>query len=116
MSNKHHRVGVNELNLVIRHLRLTGVTSDNIDLIIKDIDSTMGVDAVSSVMMLHIVNSMVLRMSFECTEPTFLTIGGRISRKVIINLLTKIFVKMLNINHGAVIQLIRASALNKKYF
>jgi hypothetical protein len=47
MSNKHHRVGVNELNLVIRHLRLTGVTSDNIDLIIRDIDSTMGVDAVS---------------------------------------------------------------------
>lgn len=39
MSNKHHRVGVNELNLVIRHLRLTGVTADNLDLIVRDIDS-----------------------------------------------------------------------------
>ena len=47
MSKLEHRVGVVEENLVIRHLKLSGITEDNIQLITSQIDATFGIDAVS---------------------------------------------------------------------
>ncbi len=47
MSDLDHRVGVSEANLVVRHLKLVGITDDNIDAIIAGIDGTFGIDAVS---------------------------------------------------------------------
>lgn len=47
MSDFEHRVGVSEANLVLRHLKLTNVDDDKISAIIRDIDTTFGVDAVS---------------------------------------------------------------------
>ncbi|HAB79602.1 MAG TPA: hypothetical protein DCE62_04895 [Glaciecola sp.] len=47
MSDLDHRVGVSEANLVLRHLKLTNVDDAKINAIIRDIDATFGVDAVS---------------------------------------------------------------------
>lgn len=47
MSNFDHRVGVNEVNLVVRHLKLVGITTHNLKPIIDEIDNTYGIDAVS---------------------------------------------------------------------
>ena len=47
MSDLDHRVGVSEANLVVRHLKLVGITEDNIEAIIAGIDGTFGIDAVS---------------------------------------------------------------------
>ena len=46
MSKLEHRVGVVEENLVIRHLKLSGITEDNIQLITSQIDATFGIDPV----------------------------------------------------------------------
>ena len=46
MSDLDHRVGVSEANLVW-HLKLVGITEDNIEAIIAGIDGTFGIDAVS---------------------------------------------------------------------
>ena len=47
MSDFDHRVGVSEMNLVLRHLKLTNIDDDKINAIIFDIDASFGVDAVS---------------------------------------------------------------------
>jgi hypothetical protein len=57
MSNFDHKVGVNENNLVIRTLKLTGMNKSNTTTIITEINDTFGVDAVSydeSEVMLHL--------------------------------------------------------------
>ena len=43
MSDLDHRVGVSEANLVVRHLKLVGITEDNIEAIIAGIDGTFDV-------------------------------------------------------------------------
>lgn len=47
MSDLDHRVGVTEANLVIRHLKLSGVNEDNVASMVQEIDVTFGIDAVS---------------------------------------------------------------------
>lgn len=47
MSDLEHRVGVKEANLVVRHLKLQGVTKDNLPLMLTEIDRLFGIDAVS---------------------------------------------------------------------
>ena len=41
MSDLDHRVGVSEANLVVRHLKLVGITEDNIEAIIAGIDGDL---------------------------------------------------------------------------
>ena len=38
MSDLDHRVGVSEANLVVRHLKLVGITEDNIEAIMIEIN------------------------------------------------------------------------------
>jgi hypothetical protein len=47
MSDLDHRVGVTEANLVVRHLKLFGVNEDNVGPIVREIDASFGIDAVS---------------------------------------------------------------------
>ena len=47
MTDLDHRVGVRENNLVVRNLKLSNVTSENIDALIKEIDQMFGLDEVS---------------------------------------------------------------------
>ena len=47
MSDLDHRVGVRESNLVVRNLRLSNVTDENIDALIAAIDQMFGLDEVS---------------------------------------------------------------------
>lgn len=47
MSDLDHRIGVREVNLVVRNLRLTNVTNENIDLLISEINEMFGLDEVS---------------------------------------------------------------------
>tara|TARA_R110001606_G_scaffold128557_2_gene263122 strand:- start:3311 stop:3679 length:369 start_codon:yes stop_codon:yes gene_type:complete len=46
MSDLEHRVGVNEVNLVVRNLKLVGVNETNRDAIVEAIDHTYGIDSV----------------------------------------------------------------------
>jgi len=47
MNKLKHRVGVTEENLVLRHLKLCNTDEAKISAIVRDIDATFGVDAVS---------------------------------------------------------------------
>lgn len=47
MSDLKHRLGVNEVNLVARNLKLEGVNDQNKALILNDIDHQFGIDSVS---------------------------------------------------------------------
>lgn len=47
MSDLDHRVGVREQNLVVRNLKLSGVTEKNCDDLIKEVDQLFGIDEVS---------------------------------------------------------------------
>jgi hypothetical protein len=47
MTDLDHRVGVREINLVVRNLRLSNVTHDNINALIEEIDQLFGLDEVS---------------------------------------------------------------------
>ena len=47
MSDLDHRVGVTEANLVVRHLKLIGISEGNLETIVTEIDGTFGIDAVS---------------------------------------------------------------------
>ena len=47
MTDFDHRVGVRESSLVVRNLRLSKVTDENIDELIEDIDQMFGLEEVS---------------------------------------------------------------------
>jgi len=47
MNESEHRVGVEEINLVVRNLKLCDVNNDNKRPMLDEIDSVLGVDAVS---------------------------------------------------------------------
>ncbi len=46
-NKKNHRVGVSEVNLVDRHLKIEFIEENKIEEAIRDIDKVLGVDAVS---------------------------------------------------------------------
>lgn len=46
MSDLDHRVGVKEVNLVVRHLKVEGMDDGNKDAIVDAIDHTFGIDSV----------------------------------------------------------------------
>ena len=46
MNDSKHRLGVSEVNLVVRHLRLENITENNKDHILAEIDAIYGVDNV----------------------------------------------------------------------
>ncbi len=46
-AKKQHRTGINEANLVHRHLRLVGLDSGKAELIVSTIDKIAGIDRVS---------------------------------------------------------------------
>ncbi|QFU22775.1 cation transporter [Shewanella eurypsychrophilus] len=47
MSDLDHRGGVKEVNLVVRHLKLEGITAKNKQVILDKIDRIIGIDSVS---------------------------------------------------------------------
>lgn len=47
MSKKEHRLGVSEVNLVVRHLKLEDAIPENIKATIDEIDQLYGLDGVS---------------------------------------------------------------------
>jgi hypothetical protein len=47
MNDFDHRVGVKEVNLVTRNLRLTNVTEDNRNALMEEIDHLFGIDEAS---------------------------------------------------------------------
>ncbi len=47
MTDLEHRVGVREVNLVVRHLKLEKITSENKQNILTEINQTFGIDNVS---------------------------------------------------------------------
>ena len=47
MSDLNHRVGVKEQNLVVRNLKLSNVTEESCDELVKEIDQLFGIDEVS---------------------------------------------------------------------
>lgn len=47
MSDLDHRVGVKEANLVVRHLKLEGLSETNRAPLLQAIDNTFGIDSVS---------------------------------------------------------------------
>ncbi|PKH02105.1 hypothetical protein CXF72_13390 [Psychromonas sp. MB-3u-54] len=47
MNDFEHRVGVTEVNLVIRKLQLKGLTEFNLAKIISEIDQTVGIESVT---------------------------------------------------------------------
>ena len=47
MSDFDHRVGVREMNLVVRNLKLRNITEENCDNLVKEIDEIFGIDEVS---------------------------------------------------------------------
>ena len=44
MSNLQHRAGVRDVNLVVRHMRLSRVSDDNRDAMMNEIDHLFGID------------------------------------------------------------------------
>lgn len=63
MSNFDHKVGVSEANLVIRTLKLAGMSESNSAAIIAEINTTFGVDAVS-----YNKNDKMLHLAYDATN------------------------------------------------
>ncbi|WP_415224903.1 cation transporter [Psychromonas sp.] len=63
MNNIEHRIGVTEVNLVIRKLQLTGLTEFNRAKIISEIDAAFGIDNVT----LDIKDGL-LQMAYDVTH------------------------------------------------
>lgn len=63
MTKKEHRLGVSEVNLVVRHLKLENDTSGKIQEAVKDIDKLYGMDSVS-----FDEKSQVLNMAYDASR------------------------------------------------
>ena len=70
MSNLDHRVGVKEVNLVVRHLKLDVVDGQDIDTVVSDIDQIMGLDGVSYDPQSHVLNIAydATKVCIDCIE------------------------------------------------
>jgi len=47
MTNTEHRLGVSEVSLVVRHLKLETTTKETLEQALAEIDQVYGIDAVS---------------------------------------------------------------------
>ncbi|SIS65732.1 hypothetical protein [Neptunomonas antarctica] len=56
MSNQDHRLGVSEVNLVIRHLKIESSDAKKIEAAISEIDSLYGLDGISFDEKSHVLN------------------------------------------------------------
>ncbi|MEW9799312.1 cation transporter [Alteromonas sp. CYL-A6] len=63
MSDLEHRVGVKEVNLVIRNLRLSNVNEANCDALIEEIDKLFGIDEVS-----YNIKEGVIHLAYDATH------------------------------------------------
>lgn len=65
MTNKEHRLGVAEVNLVTRHLKLEPVTEAALSAAIEEIDKLYGLDVIS-----FDEKSQVLNISYDASRTT----------------------------------------------
>ena len=56
MSDKKHRLGVSEVNLVVRHLKLEPVDQSKLQAAIAEVDQLYGLDAISFDEKSHVLN------------------------------------------------------------
>ncbi len=63
MSQKEHRLGVAEVNLVVRHLKLEAASPEKISAIIAEIDTLYGLDSIS-----YDAPSQVLNLAYDATR------------------------------------------------
>lgn len=56
MSKKDHRLGVSEINLVVRHLKLEPVDQTKLEAAITEVDQLYGLDAISFDEKNHVLN------------------------------------------------------------
>lgn len=70
MSKEEHRLGVSEVTLVVRHLKLEPADQHKIDAAVHEIDEIYGVDTVSFDIKSHVLNIAydATRLSIECIE------------------------------------------------
>ncbi len=63
MTDLDHRVGVQEANLVVRHLKLENITDEKQQAIVAEIDQTFGVDNVS-----YDKQSQTINLAYDATR------------------------------------------------
>tara|TARA_B100000745_G_scaffold300562_1_gene255302 strand:- start:5477 stop:5848 length:372 start_codon:yes stop_codon:yes gene_type:complete len=70
MSNPEHRLGVSDVNLVVRHLKLEPADDDRIQKAVAEIDEIYGLDAVSFDERSHVLNVAydATRICIDCIE------------------------------------------------
>ena len=70
MSNNEHRLGVSEVNLVVRHLKLETAENDSVAKAVADIDEIYGLDSVSFDEKSHVLNVAydATRICIDCVE------------------------------------------------
>jgi hypothetical protein len=56
MTNAEHRLGVSEVNLVVRHLRVEPVDQTNLEAAIAEVDQLYGLDGISFDEKRHVLN------------------------------------------------------------
>jgi len=56
MSKKEHRLGVSEINLVVRHLKLEPADQNNLQAVVAEVDQLYGLDAISIDEKSHVLN------------------------------------------------------------
>ena len=56
MTNTEHRLGVSEVSLVVRHLKLETTTKETLEQALAEIDQVYGIDAVSFDEKSHVLN------------------------------------------------------------
>ena len=71
MTDFDHRVGVREMNLVVRNLKLRNVTEKNCDDLVKEIDEIFGIDEVS-----YNINSGEIHLAYDASNINFDGIEG----------------------------------------
>ena len=70
MSKIEHRLGVSEVNLVVRHIKLEPIDSEILQKAIAEIDQIYGMDAVSFDAKTHVLNLAydASRICLDCIE------------------------------------------------
>lgn len=70
MDKQEHRLGVSEVNLVVRHLKLEPVEGEKINLAVSEIDQIYGLDGVSYDEKTHMLNLAydASRVGIDCVE------------------------------------------------
>ena len=56
MGKKEHRLGVSEINLVVRHLKLEPADQNNLQAVVAEVDQLYGLDAISFDEKSHVLN------------------------------------------------------------